>query len=139
MHKNILLPYDFSNSFANVPEQIKSLALADDHLITIFHVIPEGEVSDSVIFKARHYTDLVKQKESQMEPILQELDELGLNWQVKFQRGRVSVEILKEINGNDYDIVVMSNKRSKRELKHVLGYVTHRIAKRANIPVLIVK
>ena len=139
MHKHILLPYDFDNSFSNVPEQIKNIAPADDHLITIFHVIPEGEVSDSVIFEMRYYPDLVKQKESQLAPFLQELDELGLNWEVKFQSGRVSSTIMKDINGHDYDIVVMSNRHSKRELKHVLGNVTQKIAKRANIPVLIVK
>ena len=36
----------------------------------------------------------------------------------------------KEIEDHDYDVIVMSNKRSKRDIKHVLGHVTHKVAKR---------
>lgn len=139
MYNNILLPFDFGNSFNNVPEQLKSLAVSDDHLITIFHVIPEGEVSDSVIFESTYFPDLVKQRESRLEPFLKELESLDLNWEIKIKSGRITVALMREINDHNYDIVVMSNRRSKRELKHVLGRVTNKIANRANIPVLIVK
>ena len=45
----------------------------------------------------------------------------------------------EKIKNNDYEIVVMSNRRSKMDIKHVLGHVTHKIAKRVNLPVMIIK
>ena len=35
--------------------------------------------------------------------------------------------------------VVMGNKRFKMDIKHVLGHVTHKAAKRINTPVMIIK
>lgn len=39
----------------------------------------------------------------------------------------------------DFDLVVMSNHRVSIDIKHVLGDVTHKVAKRSPVPVLIVK
>ena len=74
-----------------------------------------------------------------LKPFTDELDKLGLNYNILVKSGRVITELLREINENDYEVVVMSNQRSRRELKHVLGHVTHKVAKRVNTPVLIVK
>ncbi len=140
MYKNILLPYDFSNSFDNVPKQLEKLARDEpDHMITIFNVISEGEHADSVQYRRKHFDYIVEEREKLLKPFTDQLDELGLNYQTEFETGLVRQTILRKINNNNYDVVVMSNRRAKREIKHVLGQVTHKIAKRANTPVLIVK
>lgn len=81
----------------------------------------------------------MKRKKEQLKPFTDELDKLNLHYEVRFEVGRVIPELLKEIKAHDYDMIVMSNKRSKRDIKHVLGHVTHKIAKRVNAPVMIVK
>jgi nucleotide-binding universal stress UspA family protein len=140
MYKNILLPYDFGNSFSNVPEQLKKLAGDDpDHMITIFNIIPEGELANSVRYAGKHFETLAGEKKEQLKPFTEQLDELGLNYQLEFSSGLITQTLLRQINENDYDVVVMSNKRSRRDIKHVLGHVTHKVAKRVNTPVLIVK
>lgn len=140
MYKNVLLPYDFGNSFSNVPEQLKKLVGENpDHMITIFNIISESEHANSVRYEGKHFDTLVEEKKSFMKPFTDHLEELGLNYQIQFESGLIKRTLLKEINNNDYDVVVMSNKRSKREIKHVLGHVTHKIAKRVNTPVVIVK
>ena len=62
-----------------------------------------------------------------------------MNYEIVFTTGSPTIEILDELEKNHYDIVVMSNKRSRIEIKHVLGHVTHKVAKHSNTPVLIVK
>lgn len=140
MYKKILLPYDFGNSFTNVPAQLVNLTNNNENsIITIFNVISEGEMADNVKYQGKHFDEISEDKVEDLKPFTDQLDELGLNYNIKIKTGRVVNELLKEINENDYEIVVMSNRRSKMDIKHVLGHVTHKIAKRVNIPVMIIK
>ncbi|MCG1010140.1 universal stress protein [Salinicoccus sp. ID82-1] len=140
MYKNILLPYDFGNSFNNVPEQLAKLTdNSEEAKITIFNVIAESDQVDNVKYQGKHFQDIINDKNEDLKPFTDQLDELGIDYTTRFRVGRVVNELLKEINENDYEIVVMSNRRSKREIKHVLGHVTHKVAKRVNTPVLIIK
>ncbi len=140
MYKKILLPYDFGNSFSNVPDQLMKLTDGSpDAEITIFNVISETEQADNVKYHGKHFEDICKDKVEDLKPFTDQLDERGLKYRTAFKTGRIIPELLNEVNENDYEIVVMSNKRSKRDIKHVLGHVTHKLAKRVNIPVLIIK
>lgn len=140
MYNKILLPYDFGNTFDNIPAQlIKLTENNEDAMITIFNVISETEMSSDVKFNGKHFSGIAKDQLEKLKPFTNQLDELGLKYDVKFEGGRVITELLKEIKENDYDIVVMSNKRAKRDIQHVLGHVTHKVAKRVNTPVMIIK
>lgn len=139
MYNKILLPYDFGNSFSNVPEQLVKLTEGGEHEIILYNVITEGELANNIRYQGKHIEDVVEEKEKDLQPFKDQLDEHGLNYRTHFQTGRITQELLKEIKNNDYDVVVMSNKRSKRDIKHVLGHVTHKVAKRVNTPVLIIK
>ncbi len=140
MYKNILLPYDFGNSFANVPEQLEKLTdNSKEAVITIFNVITENEMADNVKYQGKHFEDITEERVGDLKPFTDLLDERGLNYRIHFATGRILAELKKEIESDRYEVVVMSNKRSKRDIKHVLGHVTHKVAKRANIPVMIIK
>lgn len=140
MYKKILLPYDFGNSFANVPKQLEKLTdNSKESIITIFNVITENEMADNVKYQGKHFDDIAEERVEDLKPFTAMLDECGLNYKIHFATGRILAELKKEIETNNYEVVVMSNKRSKRDIKHVLGHVTHKVAKRANIPVMIIK
>ncbi|MBB2507070.1 hypothetical protein G5S33_00461 [Staphylococcus cohnii subsp. cohnii] len=140
MYKNILLAYDFDNSFNNVPKELQNLTTGVDNAkITIFNVIPEGDLQTSVRYGGKHFEELAEEKGNEISPFVEKLESLGLKIQVKFRYGYIKQEILSEIEENSYDIIVMSNKRAKPDIKNVLGNVTHKIANSANIPVLIIK
>ncbi|WP_251517261.1 MULTISPECIES: universal stress protein [Staphylococcus] len=140
MYENILLAYDFDNKFNNVPAELERLTSAsDDSQITIFNVISESELETSVRYKNVHFEELVEEKKEQLKPFIDELKSRDLNVSVKFKSGYIKQSILEEINENNYDVIVMSNKRARPNIKNVLGNVTHKIANSANIPVLIIK
>ena len=140
MYKNILVPYDFGNSFSNVPEQLVKLTEGNgDYNITIFNVITEAEQFDTNKYLGASFDDIEQDKINDMKLFTDQLEELGLKYTTRFKTGRVIHELLDEINNNDYDLVLMSNRRSKRDIKHVLGHVTHKVAKRVNKPVMVVK
>ena len=140
MYEHVLVPYDFGNSFKNVPEQLKKLTHgASTYKIVIFNDISETELANYVRYQGKHFEDVVQEKKEEMRPFLKTLEDNGLDYQIKFTTGSPTNEIVNEIEGEGYDIVVMSNKRSEVDIKHVLGHVTHKIAKRVNVPVLIIK
>lgn len=140
MYEHVLVLYDFGNSFKNVPEQLKKLTQgASTYKIVIFNVISENELANYVRYQGKHFEDVVQEKKEEMRPFLKTLEDQGLDYQIKFTTGSPTNEIVNEIEGEGYDIVVMSNKRSEVDIKHVLGHVTHKIAKRVNVPVLIIK
>lgn len=140
MYKTILLPYDFGNSFENVPDQLaKMTENSEGAKITIFNVITENEMSSDVKFNGKRFNAIAEEKRKQLKPFTDELDKRNLAYEIRFEVGRVITELLNEINNHDYEVVVMSNRRSKRDIKHVLGHVTHKIAKRVNVPVMIIK
>lgn len=140
MYKHILVPYDFGNTFRNVPDQLVKLVGQDkDAQIVIFNVISETELANYVRYQNKHLEEVKAEKKEEMRPFLNQIDELGLTYDVRFTTGTPTKEIVNEVEAHDYDVVVMSNKRSEIDIKHVLGHVTHKIAKRINIPVLIVK
>lgn len=140
MYKKILLPYDFGNSFDNVPDQLAKLTEnSEGAVITVFNVITENEMSSDVKFNGKRFNEIQSDRVNALKPFTDELDKRNLNYELRFETGRVINKLLEEIKSNDYEIVVMSNRRSKMEIKHVLGHVTHKIAKRVNTPVMIIK
>lgn len=140
MYKKILLPYDFGNSFSNVPEQLEKLTdNSRESVITILNIISEGEMADNVRYQGKHFNDIAKDRVEDLKVFTDQLDERGLRYEIIIETGRIIAELKREIEENDYEVVVMSNKRSRRDIKHVLGHVTHKVAKRANIPVMIIK
>ena len=55
MYNNILLAYDFDNSFTNVPKEIESLAAGRDNVtVTLYNVISEAELQSSVRYNNKH-------------------------------------------------------------------------------------
>ena len=140
MYNNILLAYDFDNSFTNVPKEIESLAAGRDNVtVTLYNVISEAELQSSVRYNNKHLEDIAEEKEHQLHPFIEELEATGVSVNVKFSSGPIKQTLLKEIKDSAYDIIVMSDKRDRANLGNVLGSVTHKIANSAEIPVLIIK
>ncbi|GAB0337906.1 hypothetical protein JPSP52_13500 [Staphylococcus pseudintermedius] len=74
MFSNILVPYDFGNSFKNVPEQLKKLTGNDaPYEIVVFNVISETELANYVRYQGKHFEEVVeeKKKEKRNEAILE--------------------------------------------------------------------
>ena len=140
MYKKILVAYDFDNTFNNVPQELVRLTSGSQEAeITVFNVISESELQTSVRYNDIHFEQLAESKGKEIQPFIDELEKLDLNVTVKFGTGQIRNTILEEIEEHDYEIIVMSNKRAKPDIKNVLGNVTHKIANHAHIPVLIIK
>ena len=143
MFKNILLPYDFENDFSAIPDHLVKM-VDTDSIVTVYHVVEEANFATNLENYIEQKSDIIREKESSLAPFLHELDEKKVQYKVDIDFGPVKDTILDKITSGDtdkgeYDLVIMSNLRVSLNIKHVLGDVTHKIAKRSSVPVLIVK
>ncbi len=143
MFKNILLPYDFENDFSAIPDHLAKM-VDTDSIVTVYHVVEEANFATNLENYIEQKSDIIRDTESNLAPFLQELDEKKVQYKVDIDFGPVKDTILDKITSGDtdkgeYDLVIMSNHRVSLNIKHVLGDVTHKIAKRSSVPVLIVK
>src|SRR5699024_12787998 len=134
MYKTILLPYDFGNSFENVPDQLaKMTENSEGAKITIFNVITENEMSSDEKFNGKRFNAIAEEKRKQLKPFTHDLDNTNLAYEIRFEVGRVITKLLNQINNLEYAVVVMSNRRYKRDNKHEDVYETHQVAKRVDV------
>ncbi|WP_260846359.1 universal stress protein [Staphylococcus saprophyticus] len=70
--------------------------------------------------------------------MIEELEGVDLSVRVKFRGGYIKEGILSEVKENGYDIMVMSNRGEKCDMKNILGKVTEKIGSNVEIGVLIV-
>ena len=82
---------------------------------------------------------MTEQRSKGLAPTRQALEDYGIEYEEMIVRGNAKEKLVKQANSGKYDIVVLSNRKAEDKKKFVLGSVSHKVAKRAHIPVLIVK
>lgn len=106
-------------------------------VVTVLNAISEQDAQASI--KAGvHLNKLTEERSKRLENT-QSLEDYGIDYDQIIVRGNAKEELLKHANSGKYEIVVLSNRKAEDKKKFVLGSVSHKVAKRATIPVLIVK
>ncbi|MEJ7218565.1 universal stress protein [Staphylococcus gallinarum] len=137
MFKNILLGVDTTLKNEKALEQVSKLS-GEGTIVTILNAISEQDAQTS-IKSGVHLDKLVEKRSEGLESTRNALDDYGINYDEIIVRGNAKDELVKHANSGKYEIVVLSNRKAEDKKKFVLGSVSHKVAKRANIPVLIVK
>lgn len=137
MYKNILLGVDTHLKNEKALKEVSKLA-GEDTVVTILNAISEQDAQASI--KAGVHIDKLTDKRDQgLEKTRNILEDYGIDYDQIIVRGNAKDELLKHANSGKYEIVVLSNRKAEEQKKFVLGSVSHKVAKRASIPVLIVK
>ncbi|PHK50927.1 universal stress protein [Staphylococcus edaphicus] len=137
MFKNILLGVDTTLKNEKALEEVSKLS-GEGTKVTILNAISEQDAQASI--KSGVHLDKLVQKRSQgLESTRQRLEAHGIKYDEIIVRGNAKEQLVKEANSGKYEIVVLSNRKAEDKKKFVLGSVSHKVAKRAHIPVLIVK
>ncbi|MDH9160818.1 universal stress protein [Staphylococcus succinus] len=137
MFKNILLGVDTTLKNEKALKQVSKLA-GEGTVVTILNAISEQNAQTS-IKSGVHLDKLIEKRSEGLRSTREALDEYGIEYDEIIVRGNAKVELLKHANSGKYEIVVLSNRKAEDKKKFVLGSVSHKVAKRASIPVLIVK
>ncbi|WP_017472384.1 universal stress protein [Amphibacillus jilinensis] len=139
MFNHILLASDGSEYAIRACE--KALILAENNpnaKITMLYVV-DGATSKA---DATHYwsaSELDKSRKEKLTISERKIKQAHIAYEIKILHGDPGPTIVKFANEHDVDICVIGSRGLNSLQEMVLGSVSHKVAKRANCPVMIVK
>jgi nucleotide-binding universal stress UspA family protein len=139
MYKKILLASDGSEHSKRAAEHAIRLANGSSkaNMVILYVVDPEKSKSDVLTnWNSVGMIDIRKERIKEVEKLVQQS---GIPYEVQFSHGDPGPVIVEYANKNFFDIVVIGSRGLNSLQELVLGSVSHKVAKRANCPVLIVK
>ncbi len=137
MYKSILLAADGSDNSLRAAKE--TLNFSDENTkITILNVVDAEESKDDVLHSGPSESITAKRKE-RLSAITEMYEANNITYNVIFEHGVPNETVVKAANNGKYQAVVLGTRGLNGLQEMVLGSVSHKVAKRADIPVLIVK
>ena len=139
MFKKILLAADGSNNSLRAADNAIEIArLTTDATIEVVYVI---DLSTSKQEALHHMdADLIQlEREQRMQLTEEKIKAAGVNSNTSILYGEPGPTIVNYANEKDIDLVVIGSRGLNSLQEMVLGSVSHKVAKRVQCPVMIVK
>ncbi len=137
MYRRILLAADGSdNSYRAAEETLK--LLREDSIVTVLNVVDPSQSKDEILHSS-HAESLVGKRQEKVAKIEALYRGNNVNYDVQFLQGVPNETVVKTANSGDFDIVVLGSRGLNALQEMMLGSVSHKVTKRSDIPVLIVK
>ena len=143
--KKILFPIDLTENSSKILPYVLSMSEKYNAMIYLLHVIEDVRLGYKVYFShVTHPSLSVFQKEvvgiagKAIERVCEEQLQGCPNFQKRIVSGDPVAEILKTIEGENIDLVVMGT-HGRKGLEHVIfGSVAENVVKKSPVPVLVV-
>ncbi|HVS66226.1 MAG TPA: universal stress protein [Thermoanaerobaculia bacterium] len=161
MYKSIYVPVDNSDHSNQAIESAIELGKAFDSRLVGCHVyaasmhdyrfkqmeytLPEEYLEETELERQRRIHDslitmgLQLISESYLEPMKSRCDEAGLEFEPRMMDGKHHAEIVKDIKGSDYDVVVLGALGIGRVRDSQIGSVCERVARTSDKDVWVIK
>lgn len=139
---NILIPLDESEKTFESLNMIELLSKNEDLIIHLLHIIDEVDVLDNKfpVYSDPRYRNGLKEKSKEIlnkaESLLKEYKVNKIS--ISGASSSVVKDILKAIEENNIDIVIMTKTGEGFYHKYIIGSITSRIIKLSPVPVIIV-
>ncbi|WP_100372171.1 universal stress protein [Bacillus sp. FJAT-45037] len=138
MYKKILLAADGSDHSLRAAKQARALVDKNEGTVDIVYVVSGSSSKQDVLHNASKEAIEFKRKEK-IQNVQSYFAEEGIRHESHILRGEAGPAIVEFANNGDYDCVVVGSRGLNNLQTMVLGSVSHKIAKRVEAPVLIVK
>lgn len=136
--KKVFLAADGSAHSKRALERAIQLAKAANASIDVVHVVSAKESKEAAI-QSTGKLDLETKRQQMLQPLFDLLEAEGMVYEYIELRGEPDVELVKYANHEPYEYVVVGSRGLNTFQEFVLGSVSHKLAKRALAPVIIVK
>ncbi|GAE27133.1 universal stress protein family [Halalkalibacter wakoensis JCM 9140] len=138
MFNKILLATDGSNDSFYAAERTVELAQANSKVeVHVIHVADHAKAKTSAL---QYWNSSTKLKRiEKVKPIIELLQKHEIPYQFHYLQGDPGPEIVKFANNHHFDLVMIGSKGKNKLQELVLGSVSHKVAKRVQSPVMIVK
>lgn len=139
MYKKILLAVDGSqHSLRATQEAIQIASLVDESRIEVV-VVAEFSQAKNDILHSEGKEALVVSRRKKILPAIEQLKSNNLSYEVNILHGEPGPAIVDYANKNQFELVVIGSRGLNSFQEMVLGSVSHKVVKRVQCPVLIVK
>ncbi|WNS80979.1 universal stress protein [Domibacillus sp. DTU_2020_1001157_1_SI_ALB_TIR_016] len=138
MNGHILLASDGSSHALRAAEEAIKLAKVLNKEIVIVFVVDFDQSKRDVLHSAGAI-DLEQKRRKQLQSTEQKIREAGVSYSIQLLHGVPGPAIVEYANKEAVSYVVLGSRGLNSLQEMVLGSVSHKVAKRVNCPVLIVK
>ncbi len=139
MYKRILLAVDGSeHSIRAAKEAVKIASSSKDCTVELVYVADFAKAKTEVLH-SQSTEELEHARRSRLRPVEDFMKENLVNYEVKVLRGEPGPAIVEYANDEEFDLAILGSRGLNRLQEMVLGSVSHKVVKRVNCPVLIVK
>jgi nucleotide-binding universal stress UspA family protein len=139
VYKKILLAVDGSkHSMRAAQEAIKIASVGNGSMIEVVYVADYSKVKSEVLH-SQGKEELEHSRRIRLQPVEELLNTNKIQNTVKILRGEPGTAIVDYANKEHFDLVVIGSRGLNALQEMVLGSVSHKVVKRVNCPVLIVK
>ncbi|MET3696420.1 nucleotide-binding universal stress UspA family protein [Bacillus oleivorans] len=139
MYKKILLATDGSEHSKRAAENAIHIAkYSPNSKIDVVYVVDPDKVKSDVL-KNWNSADIGEKHKDRIKDVERMAQEAGVSYKLTILHGDPGPVIVDYANKNNHEIVIIGSRGLNVLQEFVLGSVSHKVAKRANCPVLIVK
>lgn len=139
MFKNILLAWDGSEHSTRAVDKAIEIAKCDTESKVVVVYVADTSKAKSEVLQNWNSIDITGTKEQRLRNIEDKVKKAEIQYEIKMLQGEPGPAIVEYTNKNRFDVVVVGSRGLNALQEMVLGSVSHKVAKRANCPVLIVK
>ncbi|WP_117168955.1 universal stress protein [Paraliobacillus sediminis] len=139
MFNQILLASDGSEHAIRACEKAIILAENNPQAKIIIAYVVDGTTSKSDVLHQWNSVDLDQSRKAKLIISERKIKDKGIDYEIKILHGDPGPSIVKYANAQQVDICVIGSRGLNGLQEMVLGGVSHKVAKRAECPVLIVK
>ena len=139
MYQKILLAADGSNhSIRAASEVIKIASLNETATVTVVLVADYSQAKSDVLHSGSS-VELDMKRRRKLLPVEELLRNANINYRVEILHGVPGPSIVEFANKQNYELLVIGIRGLNSLQEMVLGSVSHKVVKRAECPVMIVK
>lgn len=139
MYNQILLAVDGSDHSVRAAEEAVKLASdSPESQVTIVYVADHANAKNEVLHSGSSM-ELDLQRRKKIHPVEETMAAQNIKYKVEILHGTPGPAIVEYANKEAFDILVIGSRGLNSLQEMVLGSVSHKVVKRANCPVLIVK
>ncbi|HDI0319790.1 MULTISPECIES: universal stress protein [Staphylococcus] len=137
MYKSILLAADGSENSLRSAQEV--LNFIDENTIVTLLTVVNVEESKTDVLHGKQGHSLTNEREDKLSSITELFVEHNVNYEVKIAHGFPAETVVSVANSGKYQAIVLGSRGLNSLQEMVLGSVSHKVAKRSKIPVIIVK
>lgn len=138
MFKRILLAVDGSENSVRSTHHATALAEQFNGTIDVVYVVDSSTAKEDVLHATNKF-EIEKKRKKKLKPIKELVEKTGLDFCTNVLHGEPGREIVEFANEREVDCVVIGSRGLNNVQSFILGSVSHKVAKRTECPVLIVK